>query len=70
MSDVPMAACCLCWFAALRRLPPDTASMGTLLTPMVGVVAATALGEPFGVREMVALVLILAGVFLAIQQRA
>jgi hypothetical protein len=31
--------------------------------------AAIALGEPFGVREMVALILILGGVSLAIQQR-
>ena len=32
MTAVPMAACHLCWFAALRRLPPATASLATLLT--------------------------------------
>jgi drug/metabolite transporter (DMT)-like permease len=70
MTAVPMAACYLCWFAALRRLPPATASMAALLTPVVGVVvAAIALGEPFGVREGVALILILGGVSLAIRQR-
>jgi drug/metabolite transporter (DMT)-like permease len=63
MTAVPMAACYLCWFAALRRLPPATASMATLLTPVVGVVvAAIALGEPFGSREVIALMLTLGGV--------
>jgi drug/metabolite transporter (DMT)-like permease len=69
MTAVPMAACYLCWFAALRRLPPATASMATLLTPVVGVVAAAiALGEPFGVRQMLALALPLGGVPLAIRK--
>lgn len=70
MTAVPMAACYLCWFAALRRLPPAMASMGTLLTPLVGVVAAAvALGEPLGVQQMLALALTLGGVSLAIRQR-
>ena len=70
MTAVPMAACYLCWFAALRRLPPATASMATLLTPLVGVIAAAAaLGEPFGAREALALTLTLAGVALAIRSR-
>jgi drug/metabolite transporter (DMT)-like permease len=70
MTAVPMAACYLCWFAALRRLPPAIASMATLLTPVVGVVvAAIALGEPFGSREVIALMLTLGGVSIAIQQR-
>ena len=65
-----MAACYLCWFAALRRVPPATASMATLLTPLVGVVAAAvALGEPLGAREALALALTLGGVSLAIQRR-
>jgi drug/metabolite transporter (DMT)-like permease len=71
MTAVPMAACYLCWFAALRRLPPATASMATLLTPLVGVLAAAvALGEPLGAREALALDLTLGGVSLAIRQRA
>jgi drug/metabolite transporter (DMT)-like permease len=70
MSAVPMGACYLCWFAALRRLPAATASLATLLTPVVGVIgAAIALGEPFGVRQMLALALTLGGVMLAIRQR-
>ena len=69
MTAVPMGACYLCWFAALRRLPAATASMGTLLTPLVGViVAAIALGEPLGVREALALALTLGGVSLAVRQ--
>ena len=41
--------------AALRRLPPAPASIGTLLTPLVGgVAAALALGEPLGAREALA----------------
>jgi drug/metabolite transporter (DMT)-like permease len=54
----------MCWFAALRRLPPVTASLATLLTPVLGVVvAAIALGEPFGSREVIALMLTFGGVF-------
>ena len=47
--------CYLTWFAALRRLPPATASVATLLTPIIGVAAAAlALGEPLGVRDAAA----------------
>jgi drug/metabolite transporter (DMT)-like permease len=69
MTAVPMAACYLCWFAALRRLPPAVASLGTLLTPLVGVVAAAfALGEPLGLRQALALALTLGGVALALRR--
>jgi drug/metabolite transporter (DMT)-like permease len=69
MTAVPMGACYLCWFAALRRLPPAIASMSTLLTPLVGVVAAAlALGEPLGAREALALTLTLGGVSLALRR--
>lgn len=68
MAVVPMGLCYLSWFAALRRLPPAIASIGTLLTPVVGVLtAALILGEPFGLREMLALVLTLGGVALALR---
>jgi drug/metabolite transporter (DMT)-like permease len=67
MTIIPMGVCYLTWFAALRRLPPATASVATLLTPVVGVVAAgLALGEPLGVRELSALALTLGGVALAL----
>lgn len=69
MTAVPMGLCYLSWFAALRRLSPTTASMGTLLTPVVGVfAAAAALDEPLGARELTALVLTLGGVALALRR--
>ena len=65
----PMGICYLTWFAALRRLPAATAAIGTLTVPIVGVIAAALmLGEPFGIREGLALTLTLAGVALAVQK--
>jgi drug/metabolite transporter (DMT)-like permease len=64
----PLGLCYLAWFAALRRLPASAAAAGTLLTPVVGVAtAALFLGEPLGVREVVALSLTIGGVVLAIR---
>jgi drug/metabolite transporter (DMT)-like permease len=69
MTLVPMGLCYLCWFAALRRLSPATASTATLLTPVIGVIAAAfALGEPLGAREGLAVVLTLGGVSLALRR--
>jgi drug/metabolite transporter (DMT)-like permease len=69
MTAVPMGVCYLAWFAALRRVPPATASVATLLTPVVGTLsAAIALGEPFGTKEMLALALTVAGVALALRR--
>ncbi len=63
-----LGLCYLTWFAALRRLPASLASLGTLLTPMVGVAsAAFFLGEPFGWREAAALTLTLSGVAFAVR---
>ncbi len=70
MTAVPMGICYLSWFAALRRLPPATASVATLLTPVIGVVSAgLVLGEPLGLRELSALTLTLCGVALALWRR-
>jgi drug/metabolite transporter (DMT)-like permease len=67
MAVVAMGVCYLSWFAALRRLPPALASIGTLLVPLVGVVtAALTLGEPLKAREPLALTL--RGVSLALQR--
>jgi probable blue pigment (indigoidine) exporter len=56
----------LTWFAALRRLPASLASIGSLLVPMIGVMAsAVMLGEPLGWREGGALALTLSGVAIA-----
>ena len=63
-----LGLCYLSWFAALRRLPASLASLGTLFTPMVGVAsAALFLGDPFGLREVLALTLTLSGVALAVR---
>lgn len=68
MTAIPMGVCYLTWFAALRRVPATTASMGTLLTPVIGVLSAAAwLGEPFGLRQVMALCLTLSGVALAMR---
>lgn len=69
MALVPMALCYVTWFGALRHLSAQTASVGTLAVPVVGVVAAAfVLGEPLGSREIAAAVLTLAGVWLALSQ--
>jgi drug/metabolite transporter (DMT)-like permease len=64
----PLGLCYLAWFGALRRLPASAAAAGTLLTPVVGVVsAALILGEPLGLREVLALSLTVSGVVLAVR---
>jgi drug/metabolite transporter (DMT)-like permease len=69
MTVVPMGLCYLTWFAASRRLAPSTAATGMLLVPLVGVLsAAPIVGESLGLREIAALVLTLAGVFLALRK--
>lgn len=69
MTLVPMGLCYVTWFAALRRLPPALASIATLLTPVVGVLAAAvSLGEPLGTKEISAMVLTLAGVAFALSK--
>ncbi len=65
---VQFCLCYVCWFAALERLPAATASIGTLLVPVVGVLSAAAmLHEPFGLREFIALAVALGGVGLALR---
>ena len=69
MTLVPMGVCYLTWFETLRRLPPSSASTGMLLVPLIGVIsAALILAEPLGLREVVAMVLVLGGVTLALQK--
>ena len=66
MTFVQFCVCYACWFAALARLPASTASIGSLIIPVVGVLASAAtLGEPLGLREVLALTLTLGGVVLA-----
>lgn len=66
---VSLGICYLMWFAALRRLEASTAAIGTLLTPIVGVLAsAIALGEPLLFPQFVSLALVVSGIMLAVRQ--
>jgi probable blue pigment (indigoidine) exporter len=68
MTVIQFCLCYVCWFAALERLPAATASIGTLLVPVVGVLAAAAmLHDPLGFREIGALVVTLGGVAVALR---
>ena len=68
MTLIQFCLCYVCWFAALERLPAATASIGTLLVPVIGVLAAAAmLHEPLGLRELAALAFTLGGVAMALR---
>ncbi len=63
---IAQAVAYLAWFQALKRLPASTATIGSLLAPVIGVLGSgVILGEPLGIRHAVALVLVLAGMLLA-----
>jgi len=54
------------WFAALALLPASVAAIGTMLVPVIGVVASTVLlGEALGLGQIVALLMTVGGVTLA-----
>ncbi len=56
----------LAWFRALRRLPASTATIGSLLAPVIGVLGSgLILAEPLELRHAVALMLVLLGMLLA-----
>jgi drug/metabolite transporter (DMT)-like permease len=56
----------VCWFAALARLPASVAAIGTMVVPVIGVVAsALVLHEPLGIGQIAALLFTLSGVVLA-----
>jgi drug/metabolite transporter (DMT)-like permease len=68
MAAVPLCLCYLAWFAALAALPAGVATIGTLATPLIGVLsAALLLGEELGARQVAALILTLGGILLAIR---
>ncbi len=56
------------WYGALERLPASVAALGTLLTPVIGVIAsAISLGEPLGISQIGALILTVASVAIALR---
>jgi drug/metabolite transporter (DMT)-like permease len=58
----------VCWLAALHRLPASVAAIGTLIVPVIGVMAsAYVLGEPLGPAQLTALALTVGGVVLAVR---
>jgi drug/metabolite transporter (DMT)-like permease len=66
ISTVPMTVAYLAWFRALRMVPASTAATTVLMSPVVGVIGSgVLLGETFGPRQIVALVMTLSGVALA-----
>ena len=68
MTLIQFCLCYVCWFAALERLPAATASIGTLLVPVVGVLGASAmLNEPLGLREIAVLAFTVGGVAVALR---
>ncbi|MEY9494086.1 putative blue pigment (indigoidine) exporter [Bradyrhizobium elkanii] len=68
MTLIQFCLCYVCWFAALERLPAATASIGTLLVPVVGVLAAAAmLREPLSASDIAALVMTFAAVAVALR---
>jgi drug/metabolite transporter (DMT)-like permease len=66
MTVVVFCICYASWFAALSRLPASVAAIGTLLVPVIGVIAsALLLGEPLGPGQVIALAMTVGGVALA-----
>jgi len=65
-ATIPMTVAYLAWFRALRMVPASTAATTVLVSPLVGVIGSgVLLGETFGPRQIVALVMTLTGVALA-----
>jgi len=55
------------WFSVVKIFPAGVAAIGTLLVPIVGVASGVVvLGESFGLRDLIALVLIVGAVALVL----
>jgi probable blue pigment (indigoidine) exporter len=66
ISTIPLTVAYLAWFRALRMVPASTAATTVLVSPLVGVIGSgLLLGETFGPRQIIALVMTLSGVALA-----
>ena len=66
---IALAFCYYAWFQVVRIFPTHISAIGSLLVPIVGVVSASLLlGEPFGWREIAALVLVVGAVALVLVQ--
>jgi probable blue pigment (indigoidine) exporter len=66
ISTIPLTVAYLAWFRALRMVPASTAATTVLVSPLVGVIGSgILLGETFGPRQIIALLMTLTGVALA-----
>jgi drug/metabolite transporter (DMT)-like permease len=64
-----LAFCYYAWFQVVRIFPTHISAIGSLLVPIVGVTSSSLLlGEPFGWREVAALVLVVGAVALVMIQ--
>jgi drug/metabolite transporter (DMT)-like permease len=64
-----LAFCYYAWFQVVRIFPTHISAIGSLLVPIVGVASSSLfLGEPFGWREVAALVLVVGAVALVLIQ--
>lgn len=64
-----LAFCYYAWFTAVRIFPTHITAISSLSVPVVGVVSTSLfLGEPFGWREVAALVLVVGAVALVLLQ--
>lgn len=64
---IALVFCYFSWFSVLKIFPASVAAIGTLMVPVVGVASGVVvLGEPFGLRDLIALVLILGAVALVL----
>jgi drug/metabolite transporter (DMT)-like permease len=64
-----LAFCYYAWFQAVRIFPTHISAIGSLLVPIVGIASSSLfLGEPFGWREVAALVLVVGAVALVLIQ--
>lgn len=67
---IPMIFCHWAWFRIVELFPASIAAIGTLAIPVVGVLSsALVLGEPIGLAEIAALVLVLAGLSVVMLRR-
>jgi len=62
---VALVFCYFAWFSVVKIFPASVSAVGTLLVPIVGVTSGVlVLGEPFGLRDLIALALIVGAVAL------
>jgi len=64
---VALVFCYFAWFSVVKIFPASISAVGTLLVPIVGVASGVVvLGEPFGLRDLIALTLIVGAVALVL----